>query len=315
MGFNINEGNIMEIKENYEYGGWENCIHLANGEIETVITTDVGPRIIRLAFTGEKNIFGEMEQHKGMAGGNEWLLYGGHRLWHAPEVMPRTYYPDNKPVSYKWDGKTLKLIQDMEETTRIQKEIEITCGSENSIRVLHRLINKNLWDIEMAPWALTVMAKGGRAIIPQEPYQEAGENLLPMRPLVLWSYTRMNDPRFIWGNNFIQVKQDPDEKSPQKIGVLNTPGWIAYSFNDYLFIKTYSYNPKIRYPDFGVNTEIFTNPDILEMETLGSLEKVSPGGFVEHTENWFLFKEKMDEDEELLGKKLIPIIKGLDAKI
>ena len=315
MGFNINEGNIMEIKENYEYGGWENCIHLTNGKIETVITTDVGPRIIRLAFTGEKNIFGEMEQHKGMAGGNEWLLYGGHRLWHAPEAMPRTYYPDNKPVSYKWDGKTLKLIQDMEETTRIQKEIEITYGSENNIRVLHRLINKNPWDVEVAPWAITVMAKGGRAIIPQEPYQAAEEKLLPMRPIVLWAYTRMNDPRFIWGNNFIQVKQDPDAKNPQKIGVLNTPAWIAYSLNDYLFIKKYSYNPEIRYPDFGVNTEIYTNPDILEMETLGSLEKVSPGGFVEHIENWFLFREKTDEYEELLGKKLIPIIKGLDAKI
>ncbi len=315
MGFNINEGNIMEIQENYEYAGWKNCIRMTDGEIEAVITTDIGPRIICLAFTGEKNVFGEMEQHLGRVGGDEWVIYGGHRLWHAPEVMPRTYYPDNKSISYNWDGKTLKLIQSMEDTTRIQKEIEITSGSENNIRVLHRLINKNPWEVEMAPWALTVMGKGGKAIIPQELYRPAEGNLLPVRPLVLWSYTRMNDPRFIWGSKYIQVRQDPDAKSPQKIGVLNTLGWIAYSLNDYLFIKRYTYNPEIRYPDFGVNTEIYTNPDILEMETLGSLEKVSPGGFVEHTENWFLFKEKIDEDEELLGKKLIPIIKKTDTEI
>ncbi|MDD3818914.1 MAG: hypothetical protein PHG41_03655, partial [Actinomycetota bacterium] len=65
---------------------------------------------------------------------------------------------------------------------------------------------------------------------------------------------------------------------------------------------------------FGVNTEIYINPDILEMETLGSLEKVPPGGFVEHIENWFLFKEKIGEDQETLEKKLIPIIKKTDMK-
>lgn len=305
----------MKIEKNFKYGGWKNCIRLSNGEIEAVITTDVGPRIIRLAFTGEKNILGEVEQHLGRVGGNEWVMYGGHRFWHAPEVMPRTYYPDNKSVSYNWDGKTLKLVQSMENTTGIQKEMEITPGSGNNIRILHRLINKNLWDVEMAPWAITVMAKSGVAIVPQEPYKAAEENLLPARPLVLWPYTKMNDSRFTWGDKFIQIKQDPEAKCPQKIGVLNTKGWIAYSLNDYLFIKRCCYNPDVRYPDFGVNTEIYTNPDILEMETLGSLGKVPPGGFVEHIENWFLFKEKMGEDEEILGKKLIPIIKKTDMKI
>jgi hypothetical protein len=304
----------MKIEKNFNYGGWENCIRLSEGEIECVVTTDVGPRIIRLAFKGEKNVLGEIEDHLGKTGGNEWLSYGGHRLWHSPEVMPRTYYPDNKPVSYCWDGKTLKLIQDMEETTGIQKEIEITPGKENNIRVLHRLINRNLWDIEFAPWAITVMAKSGRAIVPQEPYKPAEGNLLPVRPLVLWPYTRMGDHRFTWGDKFIQIKQDTEAGSPQKIGALNKQGWIAYSLGDYLFVKKYSYKPDVIYPDFGVNTEIYINPDILEMETLGSLEKVPPGGFVEHIENWFLFKEEIGEDEETLEKKLIPIIKKTDMK-
>jgi hypothetical protein len=305
----------MKIEKNFNYGGWRNCIRLSEGEIECVVTTDVGPRIIRLAFKGEKNVLGEIEDHLGKTGGDKWLSYGGHRLWHSPEVMPRTYYPDNKSVSYSWDGKTLKLMQDVEETTGIQKEIEITPGKENNIRVLHRLINRNLWDIEFAPWAITVMAKSGRAIVPQEPYKPAEGNLLPVRPLALWPYTRMNDNRFTWGDKFIQVKQDPEAGGPQKIGVLNTQGWIAYSLDDYLFIKRYGYRPDIVYPDFGVNTEVYTNPDILEMETLASLGKVPPGGFVEHIENWFLFKEKIGEDEETLEKKLIPIIKKTDMKI
>ena len=306
----------MEIQENFKYGGWKNCVRLINGEVELIITTDVGPRIIRFAFIGDQNLFGEVKQQQGKTGGDEWLLYGGHRLWHAPEAKPRTYFPDNNPVDYHWDGKTLKLIQSIENTTGIQKEIEITPASgKSSIRVLHRLINRNLWEIEIAPWALSVMAQGGRAIVPQEPYRTGEENLLPARPLVLWSYTKMKDPRFIWGTRFIQVKQDPGAKTYQKIGVLNTLGWAAYYLNGQLFIKWYNYSPGARYPDFGVNTEVYINPDILEIETLGRMEKLPPEGFAEHVENWFLFKATLDEDEEFLEDKLIPIIQNTDIKI
>ena len=306
----------MEIEKNFKYGGWENCIHLTSGEAEAVITADVGPRIIRFGFMGNQNLFGEMEQQLGKTGGNEWTSYGGHRLWHSPEVMPRTYFPDNNPVNYQWNGKTLKLIQDIEDTTGIQKEIEITPGQANNhIRILHRLVNKNIWEIELAPWAITVMAKNGRAIVPQEPYGPHEGSLLPARPLVLWPYTEMSDPRFIWGNKFIQVKQDPGAKTAQKIGVLNTLGWAAYYLNEQLFIKRYKFDPEAHYPDFGANTEVFSNPDILEIETLGSMKRLPSGGSTENIENWFLFKMKLSEDEGLLENELTPFIKKTDIYI
>jgi hypothetical protein len=306
----------MEIEENFKYGGWEKCVHLTSGEVEIIITTDVGPRIIRFGFTGDQNLFGEMKQQHGKTGGNEWLIYGGHRLWHAPEATPRTYFPDNNPIDHQWNGKTLKLIQDTEETTGIKKEIEITPGqANNQIRVLHRLVNKNIWEIDLAPWAVTVMAKDGRVIIPQEPYRTGEGSLLPVRPLVLWPYTEMNDPRFIWGNRLIQIKQDPEAKTAQKIGALNTLGWVAYYVNEELFIKRYRFDPEARYPDFGVNTEVYINPDILEIETLGSMKKLPPGGSTEHIENWFLFKTKLDEDEQLLENELTTFIKKTDIDI
>ena len=34
----------------------------------------------------------------------EWKPWGGHRLWAAPEAMPRTYSPDNSPIDYKKQG-------------------------------------------------------------------------------------------------------------------------------------------------------------------------------------------------------------------
>lgn len=289
------------------YGGWSNCIELSNGEIDLVATTDVGPRIIRLGFAHGKNFFKEFPDQMGKTGGNEWISYGGHRFWHGPEVMPRTYAPDNSPVEHQWNGTTLKLIQPVETSTGLQKEIEITLdGQLNHVTVLHRLTNRNLWAIEAAPWALSVMDGPGRAIFPQE---MAVNQLLPIRSLALWGYTNMADSRFIWGTKYIQMKCDPGAKTAQKIGVMNTPGWAAYARGEELFIKRFGFDAKAQYPDFGCNTECYTNGAMLEVETLGPLCKLGPGGSVEHVEHWFLFKAGIGAEENAIDKDLLPLLK------
>jgi hypothetical protein len=89
----------MMEKVNFE--GWPNCIRLINNNIELIVTTDVGPRIIRCGFINKKNLLYVSDLEKGKTGGSQWHIYGGHRLWNAPEVMPRTYFPDNNPHSFK----------------------------------------------------------------------------------------------------------------------------------------------------------------------------------------------------------------------
>ena len=82
--------------------------------------------------------------------------YGGHRLWHAPESSPRSYYPDNSKVDYKIDGSTVILSQQTEKTTGIKKEMEITLFEENSfVEIVHRIKNENIWAIEAAPVSYT----------------------------------------------------------------------------------------------------------------------------------------------------------------
>ena len=295
--------------EKISYGGWSNCLQLSNDQMELVATTDVGPRVIRLAFQGGPNFFKEWPDQLGQTGGDQWNIYGGHRLWHAPEAMPRCYWPDNSPVQHQWDGKTLKLTQTVEVSTGIQKEMELTLNdSENHVRVLHRLSNHGLWDVELAPWSLSVMQGPGRAIIPAEPPRSHAEALLPARPLVLWSYTDMRDPRWIWGTKFTQLKSDPRLNTAQKVGVLNTNGWAGFTANGRLFLKRYAFDPGAVYPDFGCNTEIYTNGDMLEVETLGPLAKLPAGQSVEHVEDWFIHQVAVDESEESIEKNVLPLV-------
>src|SRR5882724_1631173 len=82
--------------EKINYGGWANCLRLSNRLIDLVATTDVGPRLIRFGFVGQRNEFREFPGMLGKRGGRRWRIYGGHRLWMAPEALP--YFPDNRPV-------------------------------------------------------------------------------------------------------------------------------------------------------------------------------------------------------------------------
>jgi len=150
-----------------EYRGWPNCYRLTNGQVDLIATGDVGPRIIRFGFIGEANVLGEIEGQIGTVGGDTWRLYGGHRLWHSPEAKPRTYHPDNSPVRVDEKRHGLTLTQDTESTTGIQKTLEVRLSPDaNHATVVHHLRNDTLWPVELAAWALTVMAKGGFAIIP-----------------------------------------------------------------------------------------------------------------------------------------------------
>ncbi len=295
--------------EKISYGGWPNCLRLTNGKIELIATTDVGPRIIKMAFVGGQNFMKEFPDHMGKTGGDQWRSYGGHRFWHAPEIRPRTYAPDNSPIAYHWDKKTatLRLVQPEEESTGLQKEIAVTLDAKtNRITVVHRLTNKNHWAVEAAPWALTVMQGPGTAIFPQEP---AVNQLLPVRAIALWGYTDMRDSRWIWGTKYIQVKCDPKLNNPQKFGAMNTLGWGAYYRGGELFIKKFPFEAKAIYPDFGCNTECYTRGDMLEVESLGPLQKLDPEQTIEHVEQWSLHKVDLDEKEESIDKKLLPLLK------
>ncbi|MBP1601612.1 MAG: hypothetical protein H6Q06_1763 [Acidobacteria bacterium] len=292
------------------YGGWKKNLRLANREIELIVTAEVGPRIIRLGFLGGPNEFAEYPAQIGQTGGDQWRIYGGHRLWHAPEAIPRTYYPDNSPVEWQSEGEGLCVSTPAEPTTGIAKAMRIWLDqASNHVHLVHRLTNRGAWPVTLAAWALTVMAPGGRAIIPQEAYGSHAEYLLPARPLVLWRYTDMSDPRFTWGRRFIQLRQDRKYTEPLKLGALNTLGWAAYENGGRLFIKRFACEQRATYLDYGCNCETFTDSNMLEVESLSPIVALEPGASIEHEEHWYLHRDvRLGSTDESIGAALDPLL-------
>ena len=155
--------------EKVSYKGMADCLSLSNDEVELIITTGLGPRVLFYGYVGGQNFFRVFEDQVTNVKPGEWQSYGGHRLWHAPEVFPRTYYPDNDVVEYDWDGKTLTLTCVPEVANDVVKTIEITLDeSGTGVSLNHTIKNTGPWSVELSAWCLSVMAPGGRAVIPQE---------------------------------------------------------------------------------------------------------------------------------------------------
>lgn len=306
-------GGEIHMQEKVAYAGWPNCIRLSNGQIELIATTDVGPRIIRFGFVGGNNFMKEYPEQVGKSGGDEWHIYGGHRLWQAPEDSKKSYAPDNGPVAYTWDKGTLKLTQKVD-TTGIEKEIEISMDAErNRVKLVHRLTNRTSAKVNLAVWALSAMAPGGRAIFPQELYRSHSDQLLPVRALALWGYTDMEDPRWTWGTHYLQLRQDTAISTAQKVGMTNTLGWAAYAMDKAIFINRFGYDSAAQYPDFNSNCETYTDAEMLEVETLGPMTQLSPNGSAAHTEEWYLFRADVGEDEASIDRTLTPLIQQTSA--
>lgn len=297
--------------EKSAYGGWKNCYRLANRRIELIVTGDVGPRVIRFGFVGGENEFKEYPAMLGKTGGRKWRIYGGHRLWHAPEVEPRTYEPDNGPVEVREHRTFVRVVQPPEACTGIQKELDLRVhASAARVDLVHRLRNCGPWGVELAAWGVTVMAPGGTAVVPLPPRIPFPGQLLPGSSLTIWPYVDMGDPRFTWGSRYILMRQDPALKNPQKIGAWVPDGWAAYARGRTLFVKRFASRAGAPYPDFGCCFETFTNKDMLEMESLGPLTRLEPGQSVEHTETWELLSLPGEVNCEADVERLVePIIR------
>lgn len=294
------------------WGGWPNCYRLTNGEVELIVTADVGPRIMRYAFVGGPNLFAEFREQLGKSDEKEWQARGGHRLWMGPEVIPDTYALDNQAVDVSFANGTLRAVQKVEPETGLQKSLSITLEPAGSrVRIVHTLRNAGTKPRELAAWALTMMAPGGVGIHMLPPRGEHPKDLLPVNPLVMWSYTDLSDPRWIFTSKYIGLRQDPKNARPQKVGSFNAQTIGAYFLKDLLFIKRYTADTKARYPDFQSSFETFTNDQFLELETLGPLVTLPAGASVDHTEVWTLHRGVQLErfDDAGLDRVLLPLLK------
>jgi len=263
---------------------------LENEYLTLEYLTHAGPRIVRLIPRRlGQNLFAETPRQQLQSPYGPFHLWGGHRLWHAPETAARTYIPDDGgltveplPPSAEGEGVCLRY---MEPYSGIHKEIRLRLAADAPrVTLTHRLTNLGLWPIELAPWAITQLKIGGTAVLPT-PSESDPEALLPNRMIALWPYSRWDDPRLRLGESVIEVLAQP-LATPFKIGYLNLAGWAEYRYEGVTFRKRWTPQPERRHADYGCNVEVYASERHLELETLGPLTRLEVGEMAEHIEVW-----------------------------
>lgn len=270
-----------------DYNGLGRALAVANDSLELAVTLDVGPRIIRFARTGGKNILHDKAPvTERLDDGRTWKIYGGHRVWHSPEAFPRSYMPDNAPVeSFETLDNGVIARQAEEPWTQVQKVLEVRL-LDDRVRVTNTLVNKGAWPVELAVWSLTIGAPGGREVVP---VVQRNTGLLANRFVVMWPDSTMDDRRVRWGRRYIVVDVDGSVKDPFKFGCPNEYGWAAYFNGGQCLVLKYEHVRGARYPDFGCSWETYTQDWGVELESLSPLTLLKPGRSLSHAEEWFLF--------------------------
>ena len=277
---------MQKIKSRYsndpEFG---KTLWLSDGMCEIGAALDCGIRILHCSCRGMDNLFyRQPADDRKYITDQGWRLYGGHRIWAAPE-SEKSYYPDNQPVDYelKEDG---VLLRQKDPWLKIEKSLKLTFLSEGCIQVDHEI--RNLADVPLtcSVWGISTLAAGGTL---QVQLADNDSEYTPKRLFALWKDTSLQDPRIRIKGDFLWAEHQPSETF-FKLGLYTDRGTAIYRRSGQRFICRFGGN-EIPYPDGNSNFELYLSQEMMELETLGGLQLLNPGKMSVHQEIWQIEKD------------------------
>jgi hypothetical protein len=202
-------------------------------------------------------------------------------------VPAATYVPDDAPVVVEPIDGGIRCIQPAPPETGVEKTIDIQLveGTPGAV-MTHHLRNTGTAPIRVAPWAITMLRAGGRAILPIGGDETHAHAFQAERSIVLWPYTQMDDALLRFGTGYVEVIANRD--GPTKVGTALRRGWIAYLLDSVVFVKRAAHRDDALYTDLGASGQVYCNDRFCELETLGPLQTLHPGDVTIHTERWEL---------------------------
>jgi hypothetical protein len=257
-------------------------VRLERGATALVVTTSVGPRILGLLHEGRNMLAVLPRSGLELPDGRTYAFLGGHRLWAAPEVTDVTYQPDDRPCEVTEVDGGVRVEAPMD-GAGLAKAIELR-PTPDGWAIDHVLRNESGVTMTLAPWAVTQVSLGGEVAVPTRAEENGAQ---ANRSLVLWPYTDLGDPRIRLARDEIRVHAIPG--GPRlKIGAAPSRGRVSYEMDGLCFDKAIEVDPGAAYADRGAPVQVYLCDEFVELETLGPLVPIEPGGSASHRERWTL---------------------------
>lgn len=268
-----------QIKQDPRYG---RMLWLTDGETELGIPLDFGIRILHVSACGGENLLYQQPEDlsDGLTTGEGWRIWGGHRLWSAPE-SEQSCWPDNQPVSYTMQTDGVILTQAVDPWLHQRKQLQIRFCPDGSLLLEHRIENTGSEPVSIASWGVSTFS-GGKA----ELWFDGGTKhcLNPERILSVWGDADLSDLRLRFTRDRIFAAFGPGEAL--KIGIFSHSGKAVLQHKNQQFTLTFEADSAKQYPDGGCNFELYTDSHIFELEALGPVQTLAPGQAAAHWERW-----------------------------
>ena len=259
---------------------------LTDGRTEIGIALDFGIRILHLSCAGQENLFYQQppDCSDGFSKPTGWRLYGGHRMWLAPQNQ-LVYHGDNTPVHYTLSENGITVMQDPDPLSGLEKELTVHFTENGHVRLLHRFHNRTDRVITGASWSINTFDRGGKAIV-----SFVGSNrsdLNPRRILSLWGNTNLSDPRIHFTEDSLSVTHIPLDAF-FKLGLYSKTGMAVFENKQQRLTLSFEAPPIESLCDHGCNFELYMCSRFLELEPLGARTDIAPGQCASHWEDWYL---------------------------
>lgn len=265
-------------------------LYLQHGKLTVGIPLQFGIRIGFVSFDGSENLLFEQPlTMTDLTTPQGWRIYGGHRLWIAPEGE-HDYFPDNQPVRYELTENGVIVSQQPDAWLQMEKRIQLEFISENALKVTHIVRNTAPTTRRCALWSITSMAGGGEEKIPMR-FREGGYD--PLHRISMWDYTNLGDERVTYTKEMLTLRHKPTGKK-YKIGVGHPAGPVTYTNKGVVFEKSFDIKLDADYPDGNVSFETFMGDHMLEVESLSPLQEILPQQEGFHCETWTFYNKEAE---------------------
>lgn len=280
---------MVHTVKKINYAGWDDCIYISNGVFEAVVSTQVGPRILRYSRVGGPNLFYLDQYAAGMTEELKvWRLYGGHTFDFRIDGK-KILYPENIPVEVRLEASSMHFEPMVVGDTGITKQISIRMCRRGGLEVKETLTNTSDAPISIVAEATTNLMPGGVAALP------ANSAKAVRTPKAEADLRRTN-----FGKELCLVSQDMINGGEFALDFAADERWCGYFNLGCLFIIT---TPQEDTFD-NINIGVSGTPERMAITTYSNPVVLAPGESHTHTEVYNIFIEKgtpRTEQEALEG--------------
>jgi hypothetical protein len=273
--------------------GYDGCIELANAAVRVVLAPELGGRVASYRH-------GALEALHRNPALDGYVWRGGEVPDHPPggrcDVGPEY---GGLPRDEIWLGswtaeiagpRAARLTSPVAAGCGLQLVREFALAAEGShLRCMQRIRNRGRATLHTFHWSRTFTAGQGIVVAPlaQRGHFPRGYATCPIEADGIVDFLPAPEPNVRVRAGFLEIAGPPRRR---KFVFDVEPGWLAcLAPAGLLFVKRYAVHPDRAYGDVGAaNASIWYGPEMVEVEPIGPVEAIPPGGEASFTEDWWL---------------------------